>query len=83
MERVVGSAGTMVLVAVGLAVAAGRYDDVRFLIVVELVSFFVMVLLRGLLFSRLPELAPERRVFPLGGRLGAKSCSRASPRRCG
>ena len=33
MERVLGSAGTLILVAVGLAVAVGRYDDIRFLFI--------------------------------------------------
>ena len=52
MERVLGSAGTLVLVAVGLAVAAGRYDDVRFLFVIELVFVAAMIVLGLLLFSR-------------------------------
>ena len=66
MERVVGSAGTLVLMAVGLAVAAGRYDDVRFLIVLELAFVAAMVVLGLLLFSRRLGLALERRLFPLG-----------------
>jgi uncharacterized protein (TIRG00374 family) len=69
MERVIGSAGTLVLVAVGLAVAAGRYDDVRFLFVLELVFVAVMVVLGLLLFSRRLGLALERRLFPLGRRI--------------
>ena len=66
MERALGSAGTLILVAVGLAVAAGRYDDVRFLFIVELVLVAAMVVLGLLLFSRRLGLALERRLFPLG-----------------
>lgn len=69
MERALGSAGTLVLVAVGLAVAAGRYDDVRFLFVVELVLVAAMVVLALLLFSRRLGLALERRLFPLGRKI--------------
>jgi uncharacterized protein (TIRG00374 family) len=66
MERVVGSAGTLVLMAVGLAVAAGRYDDVRFLFVLELVFVAAMIVLGLLLFSRRLGQTLERRLFPLG-----------------
>jgi uncharacterized protein (TIRG00374 family) len=69
MERVVGSAGTLVLVAIGLAVAAGRYDDVGFLIVLEVVFVAAMIVLGLLLFSRRLGLALERRLFPLGRRV--------------
>jgi glycosyltransferase 2 family protein len=69
MERVVGSAGTLVLMAVGLAVAAGRYADVRFLLVIELVFVAAMIVLGLLLFSRRLGLALERRLFPLGRRI--------------
>jgi glycosyltransferase 2 family protein len=66
MERVIGSAGTLVLMAVGLAVAAGRYDDVRLLFLLEVVFVAAMVVLGLLLFSRRLGLALERRLFPLG-----------------
>ena len=66
MERVLGSAATLVLVAVGLAVAVGRYDDVRFLVVIEVVFVAAMVVLGLLLFSRRLGLTLERRLFPLG-----------------
>ena len=69
MERVLGSAGTLVLVAVGLAVAVGRYDDVGFLVVLEIVFVALMVVLGLLLFSRRLGLALERRLFPLGRRI--------------
>jgi glycosyltransferase 2 family protein len=66
MERVIGSAGTLVLMALGLAVAAGRYDDIRFLFVLELVFVAAMIVLGLLLFSRRLGLTLERRLFPLG-----------------
>jgi glycosyltransferase 2 family protein len=66
MERVVGSAGTLVLVAIGLAVAAGRYDDVRFLFILELIFVAAMIVLGLMLFSRRLGQALERRIFPLG-----------------
>jgi glycosyltransferase 2 family protein len=69
MERVLGSAGTLVLVAVGLAVAVGRYDGIRFLVVLEVVFVVVMILLGLMLFSRRLGLTLERRLFPLGRRV--------------
>ena len=52
MERVLGSAGTLVLVAIGLVLAIGRYDNIQLLIWLEL-AFVVFVLgLFALLFSR-------------------------------
>ncbi len=52
MERVLGSAGTLVLVAVGLVLAIGRYENIQLLIWLEL-AFVVFVLgLFALLFSR-------------------------------
>ncbi len=66
MERVLGSAGTLVLVAIGLAVAAGRYDDVRFLFILELIFVAAMIVLGLMLFSRRLGQALERRIFPLG-----------------
>ena len=69
MERVVGASATLVLVAVGFAVAAGRYDDVRLLVWVELVSVTAVAVLLVLLFSRRTRDVLEARVFPLGRRL--------------
>ena len=69
MERVLGSAGTLVLVAIGLAVAAGRYEGVRLLILLEVVFVAAMVVLGLFLFSRRLGLALERRLFPLGRRI--------------
>ena len=69
MERTLGSAGTLILLAAGIAVAVGRYDDVGLLIVLEVVFVALMVVLGLLLFSRRLGLALERRLFPLGRRI--------------
>ena len=70
MERLLGAAGTLVLVAVGLAVAVGRYDDVALLVWVEVVSVALLVGLGVLMFSRRARRLLEERIFPLGRRLG-------------
>jgi hypothetical protein len=51
LERVIGAAGTLGMVAVGLIAAIGRYDDIEFLVWIELV--FVALVAAGfvLLFS--------------------------------
>jgi uncharacterized protein (TIRG00374 family) len=66
MERTLGSAATLILVAIGLAVAVGRYDDIGFLVIVEVVLVVALVIIGLLLFSRRLGLALERRLFPLG-----------------
>jgi glycosyltransferase 2 family protein len=52
MERVVGSLGTLVLVAVGLVVAVGRYSNIALLVWLEIGFVAGLALLLGLLFSR-------------------------------
>lgn len=52
MERLLGSAGTLVMVAVGLVVAIGRYDNIRVLVYLELAFVAGIVALGVLLFSR-------------------------------
>jgi glycosyltransferase 2 family protein len=69
MERVLGSAGTLVLVALGLAVAAGRYEGIRLLVILEAVFLLGMAVLGVLLFSRRTRRVLEQHVFPLGRRL--------------
>lgn len=51
-ERVLGAAGTLLLVAVGLAVAAGRYEGIGILVAVEAGFVAATLLLAVLLFSR-------------------------------
>jgi glycosyltransferase 2 family protein len=52
MERVLGSAGTLVLVAVGLVVAIGRYSDIALLVWLEVGFVVGLSLFIALLFSR-------------------------------
>jgi hypothetical protein len=70
MERILGMVVTLILVAVALAVAAGRYEGVRLLVIIELVCVAAVVVLGLLLFS--PRLGHhlEERLFPLGRRIG-------------
>lgn len=69
MERAVGSAGTLILVAVGLAAAAGRYENIAALIWLEGVLVAGMLVVAVLLFHRRTAQALQERVFPLGRRL--------------
>ena len=69
MERIIGSAGTLVLVAVALALAAGRYEGVRLLVILELALLAAMIVLGLLLFSKRLGRHLEERLFPLGKRL--------------
>jgi hypothetical protein len=65
MERVVGSAGTLILVAVGLALAAGRYDDIALLVWLEVAFVAAMVVFGVLLFYPPAARGLQGRVFPL------------------
>lgn len=69
MERVVGSVGTLLVVALGLAIAAGRYEDVRFVAWIE--GFLVLgtIVFLVLIFSRRTGRHLQERVFPLGRRI--------------
>jgi uncharacterized protein (TIRG00374 family) len=69
LERVIGATATLLLVAVGLVVAAGRYDDIEFLLWVEAVGIASVAVLGFLLFSRRTRRLLERRIFPLGRRI--------------
>jgi uncharacterized protein (TIRG00374 family) len=73
MERVLGAAGTLLLVAVGLAIAAGRYDDIEVFVWMEVVSVAAVVILAVLLFSRTTRRHLRERVFPLGRRIRIES----------
>jgi glycosyltransferase 2 family protein len=69
MERVVGAAGTLLLVAVGLAVAAGRYEDIAVLVWLEVAFVAGTIVLGALLFSRRAHRLLQERVFPRTRRL--------------
>ena len=66
MERAIGSAATLVLVAVGLVLAIGRYDNIRFLVQIELISIALVFLFGILVFSRRTNAFLQERVFPHG-----------------
>jgi len=49
---VVGSAGTLVLVAIGLVLAIGRYNNIRELVILEILLSAGLVVAMALMFSR-------------------------------
>ena len=69
MERAVGAAGTLLLVAVGLGIAAGRYGTVRTYVWIEIALVAALALAAVLLFSRRARGHLLERVFPVGRRL--------------
>jgi uncharacterized protein (TIRG00374 family) len=66
MERAIGSAATLVLVALGLALAVGRYENIELLVEIELASLALVVLFGILVFSRRTNTFLQERVFPQG-----------------
>jgi glycosyltransferase 2 family protein len=52
MERVVGSVGTLVLVAMGLVLAIGRYNNIREIVILELALSAGLAIALALMFSR-------------------------------
>ncbi|MGH2451518.1 MAG: lysylphosphatidylglycerol synthase transmembrane domain-containing protein, partial [Candidatus Limnocylindria bacterium] len=66
MERAVGSAATLILVAVGLALAAGRYEDAAALVWLEVALVVALLVLAVLLFHPRTARTLQKRVFPLG-----------------
>jgi glycosyltransferase 2 family protein len=69
IERIIGATGTLVLVAVGLALAAGRYDDIALVVWLEVAGVLTVLLLGVLMFSSRTRRVLEARVFPLGRRI--------------
>ena len=69
IERVIGASGTLALVALGLAVAVGRYENIELLVWVELAGVASVVAVAVLLFSQRTRRLLEERIFPLGRRL--------------
>jgi glycosyltransferase 2 family protein len=69
LERVIGATATLLLVAVGLAVAAGRYEDLALVVWAEVAGLAAVVVLGVLLFSTRTRRILESRVFPLGRRI--------------
>ncbi len=52
MERVVGSAGTLVLVALGLVLAVGRYNNIQEVLILEIALSVGLAVALALMFSR-------------------------------
>jgi hypothetical protein len=52
MERVLGSAGTLVMVAIGLVLAVGRYNNIRELVWLEIAFTAALAVVFAVLFSR-------------------------------
>jgi uncharacterized protein (TIRG00374 family) len=52
MERVLGSAGTLVLVAIGLVLAIGRYNNIQEIVILELALSAALAIALALMFSR-------------------------------
>ena len=52
MERVVGSAGTLVLVALGLVLALGRYNNIQEVLILEIALSVGLAVALALMFSR-------------------------------
>ena len=76
MERLLGSAGTLVMVAIGLVLAIGRYEGIRLLVYLELAFVAGMAALGVLLFSRRAG-ARLRWLGPLMGRLRIEKAMRS------
>jgi glycosyltransferase 2 family protein len=66
MERAVGAAATLVLVALGFVLAAGRYDNIEGLVRIEFACIVFLVLGGILVFSRRVNTFLQERVFPHG-----------------
>jgi uncharacterized protein (TIRG00374 family) len=69
IERVIGALGTLLLVAAGLLLAIGRYDDIVAFVWIDVVGILALTVLAVVLFSRRTRRLLEERVFPLGGRV--------------
>jgi glycosyltransferase 2 family protein len=68
MERAVGAAGTLALVGLGLAVVAGRFENLRLVVWVELAFAAVLAAAAVFLFSQRASRFLVKSVFPLGRR---------------
>lgn len=76
MERILGAAGTLTMVAIGLAVAIGRYEDIEPIIALEI--FFIALVVAGfvLLFSKRAGRLLSW-LGPLSDRLGLGTAARS------
>jgi uncharacterized protein (TIRG00374 family) len=61
MERVLGSAGTLVLVAIGLLLAIGRYNDIREVVILEIALSIGLAVSIAIMFSKRANAWMQRR----------------------
>jgi glycosyltransferase 2 family protein len=66
MERAVGSGGTLIVVALGLVLAVGRYDNIQLFTRVAFISIAATVIFTVLIFSRRTHDFLQAHVFPRG-----------------
>jgi glycosyltransferase 2 family protein len=69
MERILGASAVLLLVAVALAIAAGRYEDLELVVWVEAASIAAMVVLAVVIFSRRTRRLFEDWLFPFARRI--------------
>ena len=73
MERVVGATATLVLVALGLVAVAGRFDNLRLVVWIEVAFAGLIATATVLLFSRRTSRHVVERVFRPGRRVRLRS----------
>jgi uncharacterized protein (TIRG00374 family) len=69
MERAVGAAGTLLMVALGLGLVAGRFENLTLVFWIEVAFAAILAAAAVLLFSRRTSRHLLDTVFPLGRRL--------------
>jgi len=76
IERVIGAAGTLVMVAIGLVVAIGRYDGIQYLVLIEVIFLALVGAGFVLLFSKRAAVL-LRAVAPFASKLRLERAGRA------
>ena len=76
LERVIGAAGTLVMVAIGLVVAIGRYDGIQYLVAIEVVFLALVAAGFVLLFSKRAAVL-LRAVAPFASKIRLERAGRA------
>ena len=78
LERVIGAAGTLVMVAIGLIVAIGRYDGIEYLVAIEVAFLLLVAAGFVLLFSKRAAVCSGRRPVRVEDQAGAGRSVRLS-----
>jgi uncharacterized protein (TIRG00374 family) len=76
IERIIGAAGTLVMVAIGLVAAIGRYENIEFLIWIELLFVALVAAGFALMFSKRAA-HYLRWLGPLAGRVRLEHAARS------